>query len=101
MKSKLSVINSKGNSASVCWRSLFTETDYLVVRRAMDELPLIEKLAIELRFFHNFSIEEISRLLRVGWDEAEDLVESALQILKTQCLSHPDFSRRNLELQAA
>jgi DNA-directed RNA polymerase specialized sigma24 family protein len=79
----------------------FTKADYLVVRRALDELSLIEKLAVEMRFFHNFSIEEISRLLRIGWDEAESLVESALPILRRYCLSDPDFSGSCLRLRAA
>ncbi len=82
-------------------RQHFTKNDYLVVRRAMDELPLIEKLAVEMRFFHNFSIEEISRLLRIGWDEAEAILDSALPILRKHCLSDPDFSRSVPHLRAA
>lgn len=79
----------------------FNQFDYLVVRRAMDELPLLEKLVVEMRFFHNFSISEIARLLRMGWDEAESLIDSALTILRQQCLSDPRFSRSTSVLQAA
>jgi DNA-directed RNA polymerase specialized sigma24 family protein len=79
----------------------FLQSDYLVVRRAMDELPLLEKLAVEMRFFHNFSISEIARLLRVGWTEAEELIESALAVLREHCLSDPRFSRSAKVLQAA
>ncbi len=79
----------------------FTKIDYLVVRRALEELPLIEKLVVEMRFFHNFSIEEISRLLRMGWDETATLLESALPMLRRQCQSDPEFSRNLLHLKAA
>lgn len=100
MKSKLSVINSKRSGAKPGFGP-FNEVDYLVVRRAMDDLPLLEKLAVELRFFHNFSIEEISRFLRIGWDEASSILDESLLILKLKCLSDPEFSRRRIELQAA
>lgn len=82
-------------------RSLFTQTDYLIVRRAMDELPLTEKLAVEMRFFHNFSIKEIALLLDLAWDEAEVLIESALAILKERCMDNFAFSRERLEAKAA
>jgi DNA-directed RNA polymerase specialized sigma24 family protein len=82
-------------------RSLFTQTDYLIVRRAMDELPLTEKLAVEMRFFHNCSIKEIALLLGLAWDEAEALIESALAILKKRCMDSFAFSRERLEARAA
>jgi hypothetical protein len=100
MKSKLSVINSKLSAVKPGFGP-FNEVDYLVVRRAMDDLPLLEKLAVELRFFHNFSIEEISRFLRIGWDEASSMLDESLLILKSKCLSDPEFSRRRIKLQAA
>ena len=72
---------------------LFQSNDYRTIRRAMDELPLIEKLVIEMRFFHNFSISEIARYLRIGWDEADCLIQSVLPILRGSCLAEHGFSR--------
>ena len=66
-------------------KPLYNTLDCLAVRRAMDRLPLIEKLIIEMRFFHGFSIQEIARLLRMGWDEADALVDSTLLLLRGNC----------------
>jgi len=77
---------------------LFKTIDYLTVRRAIDELPLIEKLVIEMRFFHNYSISEIARYLRIGWDDADSLIQSVLPILRRICLNDPCFSRSKQDL---
>lgn len=79
---------------------LFKTTDYLAVRRAMDELPLIEKLVIEMRFFHNFSISEIARHLRIEWAEADELIESVLPVLRRICLGDSSFSRTTQSMSA-
>lgn len=81
---------------------IFDNLDYLAVRRAMDLLPLVEKLVIEMRFFHGFSIQEIARLLRIGWDEADALIDSTLLLLKRHCYDVSDFGENSPQfLQAA
>ena len=83
-------------------KPLFNTLDYLAVRRAMDRLPLIEKLVIEMRFFHGFSIEEIARLLRIDWDETDALIDSTLLLLKRECCTDFGFGADRMSfLEAA
>lgn len=39
--------------------------------------------AIHLRFWENFTIEEISEHLRIPWDEANRLIEQSLKQLRS------------------
>jgi DNA-directed RNA polymerase specialized sigma24 family protein len=81
---------------------LFSSVDYLTVRRAMELLPLIEKLVIEMRFFHAFSIQEIARFLRIGWDEADALVDASVLLLKRHCYDISDLCENSPQfLEAA
>lgn len=38
--------------------------------------------AINLRFWENYTIEEISESLRITWDQADELIEQSLKELR-------------------
>lgn len=59
----------------------------------MGKLDEIEQLAVVLRFWENSSIQEISEILGLEWNEADQLLTKAFQKLKSQCLDSPGFSR--------
>jgi DNA-directed RNA polymerase specialized sigma24 family protein len=80
---------------------VFNEFDHFLVQCGIDELPFLERLIIELRFWNNFSIEEISKALRISWDDVEMHLQSAFESLKQFCLKEEDFSRNTSTLRAA
>lgn len=50
--------------------------------QALSELPPRGQRAINLRFWENYTIEEISSELRISWDEADQLIERSLKNLR-------------------
>lgn len=40
--------------------------------------------AINLRFWERYTIEEVSEVLRITWDEADNLIERSLKELRAQ-----------------
>lgn len=75
-------------------KNVFTVTDHIAVRNAIEELPLLERLVIKLRFYKDFTIAEIAELLRMEWSEVETYIIEGLRTLQVGCLSNKDFSRR-------
>lgn len=51
--------------------------------KSLEELSDKEQLAIFLRFWGPCSIEEVSREMHISWSQADRLVESALEKLRT------------------
>lgn len=72
---------------------LFPKTDYLVVRQAIARLPASQMKVVVLRFWSNYSLIEIARLMRLSYDAVERLLSQALIQLRILCLSDPSFSR--------
>lgn len=50
---------------------------------ALTKLSPQGQRAIYLRFWENYTIEEISNVLKLTWDQADRLIESSLKELKT------------------
>ena len=73
--------------------SKFTEEDQVTARSLLKKLPPKQKKAIVLRFWHNYSVFEIARSLRVTWGEADSLIKDALLKMKKDCMKQPRFSR--------
>lgn len=71
----------------------FSAEDQVIVRSLLKRLPSKQKKAIVLRFWHNYSIFEIAKSLRVSWGEADVLLKDAMISLKKDCIRHPRFSR--------
>lgn len=57
------------------WELLCTESPLL---RALVKLSPQGQRAINLRFWENYTIEEISVCLGLGWDETDKLIEQSL-----------------------
>lgn len=64
---------------------------------ALCELSPLAQRAINLRFWENFSIEEIATNLRLTWDQTDQLIEMSLEELRTRLT----ISGESLVLQEA
>lgn len=71
----------------------FSTADQIVARSILKRLPPAQKKAVVLRFWHNYSIFEIAKALRISWSEADSLLRAALLKMKKDCLGQPQFSR--------
>jgi len=76
--------------------SEFTNLDKKIVVALLRKLPLKQRVALTLRFWHNFEILEVANKINVSWDEADQLIESGLEKLKSFCLEQPLFSKAEL-----
>ena len=70
-----------------------TWEDKFIARAMVKRLPFKQRKAITLRFWHNKSIYEIAKALRMTWGEADNLLKEALLQLKENCLKQPRISR--------
>lgn len=70
-----------------------TGQDKVIARSMVKKLPFEQRKAVTLRFWHNKSIFEIAKALRMTWGEADNLLKEALIQLKDNCLMQPRFSR--------
>lgn len=61
------------------WKSLDTRTELFA---ALTRLSPERQRAINLRFWENYTIEEISETLRMSWDQTDQLIEQALLELR-------------------
>ena len=82
---------------------LFQGADYVVVRRAMQNLSRTDQTIVQLRFWHQYSIREIAGYLKLGWEEVHDRLASSLRCLRAVCEAEPGFSRARagIDLKAA
>ena len=74
-------------------RYKFSYADQTIIRSLLRKLPCKYRKAIILRFWHEYSISDIAKILRITWVEADFVIEKALIELKTNCLKQPNFSR--------
>ncbi|MEZ4743987.1 MAG: hypothetical protein R3B45_16325 [Bdellovibrionota bacterium] len=79
----------------------FSQEDQIIARSLMKKLPLKHRKALALRFWHNQSIFEISKIIRASWEDTDRIIKEALRILKSECLNQPHFSRTLYEVSAA
>lgn len=73
--------------------SEFSTEDQIIARSLLRRLPPKQRKAVILRFWHNYSIFEIAKALRVTWGEADKIIKDALLNLKKDCMKQPRFSR--------
>lgn len=73
--------------------NLFTTMDYAIIRAALQELPGLHGAIVDLRFWQNMEMAEISELLGLSIRGTERLLVQALRMLRSYCLKHPAFSR--------
>lgn len=62
------------------WEGLGLESQLLY---ALASLSPQGQRAINLRFWENYTIEEISECLGVSWDDADQIIEQSLKELKS------------------
>lgn len=72
MKESIRLVNSQWKSVNV-GSALF---------QALIGLSPQAQRAINLRFWENYTIEEISQHLRISWDQADQLIEKSLLELR-------------------
>jgi DNA-directed RNA polymerase specialized sigma24 family protein len=71
----------------------FTLDDKVIARSLLRDLPPKQRKALVLRFWHNYTLFEVAKALRITWSEADKIVKGALVQMKDECLSQPRFSR--------
>ena len=68
----------------------FNHYDKLQVRRAVSKLSPIHQRIIFLRFWENYSIEDIAKEMRIEWNEAYRSLEDAIDLLRSIFLSEQE-----------
>lgn len=63
------------------WSSLDLESPLF---QALTRLSPEAQRAINLRFWENYTIEEISSVLRMSWDQVDQLIEKSLLDLRAR-----------------
>ena len=79
----------------------FTNEDKFVVLAAVQRLDQKSRLVIFLRFWDDYSIEEIAYELRLTWDDAQKLLNNSLLQLRRMIIfesSFEEYSKRELLL---
>ena len=83
----------KDKSYSICTKTQdyhldfkVTSQDKVIARSMVKKLPFKQRKAVTLRFWHNKSIFEIAKALRMTWGEADNLLKDALLQLKDNCI---------------
>ena len=73
--------------------SEFSIEDQAIARSLLRKLPPKQRKVMVLRFWHNYSIFEIAKALRITWGEADKIIKEVLLNLKKECMKQPRFSR--------
>lgn len=58
-----------------------------ILHRHLLTLPMRQQLAIQLRFWENCSIAQVAWIMEVSWNEADRLIESAVESLRKKLLN--------------
>lgn len=80
--------------------NMYSNLDKKIVVALLRKLPLRQRVALTLRFWHNFEILEVAREINLTWDETDQLIDEGLRRLKSNCLEQPLFSRAELAYAA-
>ena len=70
-----------------------SDSDVLILRGFLRELPTRAFRAIVLRYWCRYSTEEVARALKLSWDAADLLISRSEKTLRANCLSDLRFSR--------
>lgn len=63
-------------------KQLLSRNKYEELHKHLVRLSWRQQIAIQLRFWENYSIFQVAFHLEISWKEADDLIESALSALK-------------------
>ena len=63
-------------------RTKSLEENIRVLRILLPMLSQQERIAIQLRFWENMTIQEIAGLLELSWEQADRLIEDSVQQLR-------------------
>ena len=59
----------------------------------VQKLPLNQKKALIMRFWCNYSISDVSKKMRLNWEEADQLIENGLKALRKEFFEQFQFSK--------
>lgn len=71
----------------------FSVEDQIIARSLSRKLRPRQRKAIILRFWHDYTIFEVAKSLRVSWEKADEIIKEALVKLKHECVEQPHFSK--------
>ncbi|MCT4642779.1 MAG: sigma-70 region 4 domain-containing protein [Bacteriovoracaceae bacterium] len=74
---------------------IFNDEDKRMLLLALARIETRRRKSIVLRFWHNYSIAEIAKELKVSWDRADHLVEDTILMLRRILISEMDFKEYN------
>lgn len=77
-------------------RFLFSPTDQLIARKALQDLPPFRRALIFLRFWRRYSSEKIAKLIQLPTWEVDAIFLKTFAELKEACLNDPSFSVNRL-----
>ncbi len=80
--------------------SKYDQTQIDAIYQYMTELTTKEFKAVILRFWGQFSINDIAKDLGVSWDMADQTLTRALEKLRSCYLRDADFQRKQPEVSA-
>ena len=66
----------------------FSSGNQMIIRSLLRKLPKQQKKAIILRFWEDQSIDEIAGTLKISWDDANELIENGLLLLKKEFIAN-------------
>lgn len=76
-----------GRTCEILNKVTLVQAEQLIVKKALHRLPDLERWIVELRFWENWTLEEISEFLGMEWDTVNLLLENALKWLRQLCKS--------------
>lgn len=65
-------------------RKLVSLNNYEELHRHLLRLPWAQQVAIQLRFWEQYSIFQVAYQLGISWKKADDLIETAINNLKNE-----------------
>lgn len=66
------------------------------LHRAIQNLEWDQALAIHFRFWENLTISEIASILKMDWDEADQLIEKAVDNLRMDLEQSKNIQSENI-----
>lgn len=87
MTSKELEAQANKNTVNEYLKSLGDYGDTTVLEKFVNELPKRERQVIRLKFWHNFSHDEISRHAKIRRNQVEIILSNAISLLRKRMLS--------------
>lgn len=74
----------------------YTNSEKEKLMKNLKYLTTLERMVIEMRFWENMLIEEISEDLGLSWNQVDTIIENTLVKLRTKLIQDPIFKIRGL-----